>query len=128
MADARTFSQWVFDSLVEHGAVRDYAQTPPSGRGKPPSGNLSVQVARIAELRKSQDPDDILWGLVGQALIGEGVGKRLVKEYEEYAAKFFPRDSTRFLAIMQQAANGARMEFKSRYVKTQLAKTPATFD
>ena len=129
MADTRTFSQWVFDSLVENGAIRDYAKTPP-GKGKPPSGNMSIQSAKIAELRKSPDPNLVLWGLVGQALVADGVSRRLVSEYGDYAAKYYPEDPNKLVSVMRKAAMGACEDFKVKYVKNkpEPAATVATFD
>jgi hypothetical protein len=120
-----TFAQWVFKSLVDNGAIRDYSVSPPSGKGKPPKGNLSVQVARIKELRESKDPNESLWGLIGACLVGPevsvaGPGKRLIKEYELYVETFCKAEPPgKVLAVMQKAAIVAATEFKARYKEKQ---------
>jgi hypothetical protein len=123
--DNRSFSQWVFDSLVEQGAIRDYSKTPP-GRGRQPSGNLSIQQARIAELKNSPDPNLVLWGLLGSALISDGIGRRLVSQYGDYAAKYCPGDPNIVVSVMKKAATGVCAEYKARYVKA--SQSQATFD
>jgi hypothetical protein len=114
------FSHWVFESLIEVGAIRDYTRTERSGKGKPPKGNLSVQVLRISELRNSADPGDQLWGLIGYAALqSEGViGQRLKATVEEFCAKNNPADPQKLFKVMAQAADLASKEFKSRYKET----------
>jgi hypothetical protein len=123
--DALSFSQWVFNSLVENGAIRDYAVAPPSGKGKPPKGNLSIQINKIKDLRESPDPNKSIWGLIAAPLVAlavdkqapvVGAGKKLIKEYEAYVDTFCKSEPPgRVIAAMQKAAISAGNEFKARY-------------
>jgi len=116
-----SFSKWVFHSLIERGVVRDYEKTPRTGRGKPPAGNLSIQQARIKELRVSTDPNDVLWGLIGASLLGideeVGAGKKIVNQYNEYSKKYYTENPTEFFEIMKKAAICAGTEYKEKYKK-----------
>ena len=118
------FGQWVFSNLVRVGAVRDYDATPPSGKGKRPKGNLSVSVAKLQELRQSQDPNEVLWGLIGASLVGlgdeVGAGKRLINEYKNYVATYC-KEEPRSLWAMERGAIAAGKEFKSRYREKEKA-------
>jgi len=113
-----SFSDWVFNSLIERGAVKDYSKTPHTGRGRKPSGSLSVSIDRLKELRASSDPNSVLWGLIGTSLVNmekPGAGRKLIKDYEEYAKRYFAENPPRFLACMQKAAVAAGTEFLKRY-------------
>jgi hypothetical protein len=116
-----SFSKWVFRSLVERGVIRDYETTPRSGRGKPPAGNLSIQQARIKELRVSTDPNDVLWGLLGASLLGVdeevGAGKKILNQYNEYSKKYYTENPAKFFEIMKKAAICAGTEYKEKYKK-----------
>jgi hypothetical protein len=118
------FAHWVFKSLVENGAIRDYSVTPHSGKGKPPKGNLSIQVANIKALRESSNPNKSIWGLIGASLVGMGMakddavgaGKKLVKEYQAYVDSYCKSEPEgKVLSAMQKAAISAGNEFKARY-------------
>lgn len=111
------FEEWVFNSLVNFGAVKDYAVTAKSGKGKKPKGNLSIQIGRISELRNSSNSDLKVWGLVGYAgLQSDGeFGPKMMKEVTEFAEKCDPEKSARIIKAMKRAAAAAKSEFMKRY-------------
>lgn len=114
-----TFDEWVFDSLVKFGAVKDYSKNPHSGKGKPPKGSISLQPAKIAELRKSANPDEQLWGLVGSPLVGlpesPRVSSHWLEEFQTYAQKFYSEDHNKLVEVMQKASIGAWHQYKKNY-------------
>lgn len=111
------FNNWVFDSLVSCGAIKDYSKTSKSGRGKPPKGNLSIQVQRIAQLRRSTDSNEEMWGIIAYAgLQAEGViGSRFKSVVDEYSKKYNPEDPAKLTASIEKAAFVANAQFKARY-------------
>lgn len=117
--DECCFDEWVFRSLVKFGAIKDYSVSPKASKGRAPSGNLSVQIANIANLRKSEDPNMRLWGLIASAgLQGTGeFGKRMMSEVERFSTEVDPKASGRIIKAMKKAAKVARIEFDKRYVQ-----------
>lgn len=115
------FNDWVFESLVSFGAVKDYSKTARSGKGKPPKGNMSIQIQKIAELRESKDPNDQMWGLISFAgLQADGqIGKRFRAIVDDYCNKYSSPDSPeKLFKAISKAAIAARDEFKSRFKET----------
>jgi hypothetical protein len=111
------FEEWVFTSLCEFGAIRDYSVAAKSGKGKKPKGNLSIQIARISELRNSSNLDLRLWGMIGYAGLqsaGE-FGPKMLREVSEFAEKCDPEKSARIIKAMKRAAAAAKSEFMKRY-------------
>jgi len=115
------FNDWVFESLVSFGAIKDYSKTAKSGKGKPPKGNLSVQIQKIAELRESPDPNNQMWGLISYAgLQSDGqIGKRLKTIVDDYCNRYSPPDPPeKVFKAISRAAIAARDEFKARFKET----------
>jgi hypothetical protein len=111
------FSTWVFETLVSIGAIKDYSRTEKSGKGKPPKGNLSVQITRISELRTNGDNNLRLWGIISYAGLqtnGE-IGPKLKTKVEEYCQKCNPQDPNKLYDAIAKAAKNAATEFKARY-------------
>lgn len=118
-----SFEEWIFDSLIQFGAIRDYSKNPPSGKGKQPKGSISLQPVKISELRKSTNPDEQLWGLVGSPLVGlpevPRVTSHWVEEFQAYAQKFYSENPNKLVEIMQKASIGAWHQYKKNYKENQ---------
>jgi len=115
------FSTWVFETLVSIGAIKDYSRTEKSGKGKPPKGNMSIQIMRISELRTSEDPNLKLWGLIAYAGLqtnGE-IGSKLKTTIEEYCQKHNPQDQKKLHNAIKKAVQNASIEFRARYRENQ---------
>ena len=110
------FGDWVFESLVKFGAIRDYSKNPKTGRGKPPKGNMTVQLPRISQLRKSSDPNEELWGIIAQVgLQSEGeVNNRTKRAVVDYSRKYAD-DPKKLMDAISKASKSACSEFKARY-------------
>ena len=125
------FNDWVFESLVSYGAIKDYSKTARSGKGKPPKGNLSIQIQRVAELRESKDPNDQMWGLIAYAgLQADGqIGKRFKSVVDEYCNRYSPPDPpAKLFKAISKAAIAARDEFKARFKETPKEVAAGTFE
>ena len=125
------FNDWVFESLVSYGAIRDYSKTARSGKGKPPKGNLSIQIQRIAELRESSDPNDQIWGMIAYSgLQADGqIGKRFKAIVDDYCNQYSPPDSpAKLFKAISKAAIAARDEFKARFKETPKEVVAGTFE
>lgn len=111
------FKDWVFDSLVTYGAIKDYDKTPHVGKGRSPKGNLSIQIGRIGELRESKDPNDQVWGLIGYAgLQSDGeIGPRFKGTLDEFCKLHNPEDPDGVFRAFSKAAQVAAQEFKARF-------------
>jgi len=113
------FEKWVFDELINVGAIRDYSKNPHTGKGRSPKGSHSVSVLKIGELRSSANQDCELWGLIGCTLLNmpekPGVGPRLLKDFDAFAHKAYPQDPVKFLEIMRLAAVGAWNQYHANY-------------
>ena len=111
------FKDWVFEQLVSFGVVKDYSRTEKSSRGKPPKGNMSIQIARINELKNSGSPDLQMWGFIGYAgLMSEGeVGPKFTKTLQAFCDKAHPEDPAKLMKYMKLAVKTAYLEFKARY-------------
>jgi len=124
------FNDWVFESLVSYGAIKDYSKTARSGKGKPPKGNLSIQIQRVAELRESKDPNDQMWGLIAYAgLQADGqIGKRFKSIVDDYCNYSSPDSPEKLFKAISKAAIAARDEFKSRFKETPKEVAAGTFE
>jgi len=117
ITEEMSFSTWVFETLASVGAIKDYSKKARASKGKPPKGNMSIQIMRISELRTSTDHNLRLWGLIAYAGLqanGE-IGPRLRTAVEEYCRKHNPQDPDRLYGAIARAAKNAAREFKAKY-------------
>lgn len=133
MATKETFSQWIFNSLIENGVIIDYDKTPHVGKGRTPSGNLTMKLDKANILRQSTDSNLSLWGFIG---IGLNAGNRelstrlsnLFKGFATTYCTAHPEENAEKLyEIMVRAVGCAMDEWKTRYVakpKTEAKSDP----
>lgn len=111
------YKDWIFEQLVKFGAIKDYSRTERSSRGKPPKGNLSVQVGKINELKNSPNVGLQMWGLISYAgLMNKGeVGPKFSKTLQAFCDQAHPKDPAKLMKYMKLAVKTAHLEFKARY-------------
>ena len=134
MATKETFSQWIFNSLIENGVIIDYDKTPHVGKGRTPSGNLTLKLDKANLLRQSIDSNLSLWGFIG---IGLNAGNRelstrLSNLFKGFATTYCTahpdENAEKLYEIMVRAVGCAMDEWKARYVakpKTEAKSDPA---
>lgn len=118
-----TFSQWIFNSMIENGIILDYDKNPHTGKGRTPIGNLSLKLDQIYALRQSSDLNAVLWGLIAVSLTNNGQGKvgtRLNNQFLAFAAAYCAlhpeMNSQKVYDVMILAASCAGQEWKHRFV------------
>ena len=121
-----TYDEWVFSELVRVGAIRDYSKNPPTGKGKPPKGSLSVQVVRIGELRQDPNVNQELWGLIGSTLLNNppapNLGTGLLNKFAVFATKANPDNPTALVSAMRKAVDGAWHQYKANYKENAVSE------
>jgi len=81
------FSEYLFSEMERIGVIKNYDKTPHTGKGRKPSGNLSINPVRIFELKQSDNYDNKVWGTIAYiALVSNGIaGKKTANEIAELA-------------------------------------------
>lgn len=115
--DKIPFPDWVYQQLEECGAIRNYDKTPHTGKGRSPKGNLSVQIARITELRNNPKTGDQLWGLIAYLGLQAGgeIGKKMTTVVKEFSQRANSENPDKLYSAIQMAAKRGHEQFKLRY-------------